>query len=423
MPEPRGMSDRTSVHRHDVVVVGSRCAGASTAMLLAGLGHDVCVVDRTQFPSDTLSTHAIARGGVVQLRRWGLLDEVLATGAPPIRQVSFHAGGAVDTRVVKDRAGVDHLVAPRRHVLDPILVRAAARAGATVRAGVWVEDVLRDGTGRATGVAGRDTEGRPVRIEARIVVGADGLRSRVAGQVGAPIIDQRPGNGTIRYGYVAGLDADGIEFHIGNRLFAGVFPTNSGECNVWIGGPDALIGGTDRGAARRVSRRDGRATTDRITDLIGQISAVSPGLAARLRAAEFTSPVRAFRRMPNQVRQAAGAGWALVGDAGYFRDAVTGHGISDAFRDAELLARALHGLLSGHRTEADALADYGRQRDAAIAELFEIAAEMSTYPEQGRFVELQKALSGAIEAEALALAARPDVRAAIPAAGGVVAAA
>src|SRR5512141_766298 len=115
-------------HHHDVVVVGARCAGAATAMLLASAGHDVLLVDRSTFPSDTLSTHAIARGGMVQLERWGLLQAVLDTGAPPIRAVEFHSGGLTVTRTIKDRSGIDMLVAPRRHALDTLLVNAAMSA-------------------------------------------------------------------------------------------------------------------------------------------------------------------------------------------------------------------------------------------------------------------------------------------------------
>ncbi|HEU4397781.1 MAG TPA: FAD-dependent monooxygenase, partial [Actinomycetota bacterium] len=117
-------------------------------MLLARLGHDVAVVDQASFPSDTISTHSIARSGVVQLRRWGLLDEVLDSGAPAIRQVTFHAGGESISRPIKDKAGVDLLVAPRRYLLDTILAGAAARAGAQVRPGVTVTGVQRDGRGR-----------------------------------------------------------------------------------------------------------------------------------------------------------------------------------------------------------------------------------------------------------------------------------
>src|SRR5688572_9288669 len=129
---------------HDVVVVGARCAGAATAMLLARQGLDVLVVDRAVLPSDTLSTHSLSRGGVVQLARWGLLDEVLASGAPKITTVAFQPpGGPLDVRTVKDRAGVDHLLAPRRYVLDAILLDGARRAGASVMTEVAVTDVTR----------------------------------------------------------------------------------------------------------------------------------------------------------------------------------------------------------------------------------------------------------------------------------------
>ena len=116
--------------RHDVVIVGARVAGSATAMLLARLGHDVAVVDQASFPSDTVSTHSISRSGVVQLRRWDLLDAVLDSGAPAIRQVTFNAGGQTVSRTIKDKAGVDLVVAPRRYVLDTILAAAAERAGA-----------------------------------------------------------------------------------------------------------------------------------------------------------------------------------------------------------------------------------------------------------------------------------------------------
>src|SRR5215475_11481160 len=142
--------------RHDVVVVGARVAGAATAMLLARLGHDVVAVDQASFPSDAVSTHLIARSGVVQLRRWGLLGPVLASGAPAIRQATFHAGGESVSRMIKRKAGVDLVVAPRRYVLDTIMVAAAQRAGADLRTGVTVTGVQRDSRGRVTGISGHD---------------------------------------------------------------------------------------------------------------------------------------------------------------------------------------------------------------------------------------------------------------------------
>ncbi len=154
-------------------------------MLLARHGHDVVVVDRARFPSDTLSTHGILRPGVVQLSRWGLLADVLASGAPPVRQVSFRVGAAEDVRTVKDAASVDLLVAPRRYILDEILADAAVRAGADVRFGVTATGLRREPGGRAGGIHARDDSGEPVELSARFVVGADGMRSRLARAVAA----------------------------------------------------------------------------------------------------------------------------------------------------------------------------------------------------------------------------------------------
>src|SRR6516165_4940094 len=157
--------------RHDVVIVGGRVAGSATAMLLARLGHDVLVLDQASFPSDTISTHSIARSGVVQLQRWGLLDAVLDSGAPAIRQVTFHADGQSVSRAVRPRAGAD------------------------VRTGVTVTGLRRDGHGRVAGICGHDRAGAPVGIDARYVVGADGLRSQVARVAGAAISQARPAGG------------------------------------------------------------------------------------------------------------------------------------------------------------------------------------------------------------------------------------
>jgi flavin-dependent dehydrogenase len=235
--------------RHDVVVVGGRVAGSATAMLLAHLGHDVVVVDQASFPSDTLSTHSIARSGVVQLHRWGLLDEVLDSGAPAIRQFTFHAGGESVTRAIKHKAGVDLVVAPRRYVLDTILANAAQRAGARLRPGVTVTGVRRGGHGRVVGVHGHDRAGAPIQIDARYVIGADGLRSRVARSVGAAVYETHPAEGAAQYAYYTGSPWTGIEFFVAERSLAGVFPTHHGQACIWVCTPSA-----DARAVRRGDR-------------------------------------------------------------------------------------------------------------------------------------------------------------------------
>lgn len=378
----------------DVVVVGARCAGASTAMLLAAAGHDVLVVDRAEFPSDTLSTHAIARTGVVQLHRWGLLDEVVESGAPEIRDVVFHVGDSSVTRTIKDRHGVDHLVAPRRHVLDPILQNAAREAGATIRTGVTIDGVHRRDDGRVTGVYGRADDGRPISIDAHLVVGADGLRSRVARSVGAPMSEVRPSNGATHYTYFAG-DWNAMEYYLGEGAFAGIFPTHGGEACIWVCAPGDWA----------LERRRRHASPNNAFDAM--VADAAPHLAERLANCVRTSTTRGMMRTPNHLRHPVGAGWALLGDAGYHRDAITGHGISDAFRDAELLATAIDDALRGRTDEAAALAAYHRERDLMLREVFEITCELSLFPPPDRFAELQRQLSAAIDTQSAALAARP----------------
>ena len=213
---------------HDVVVVGARCAGAATALLLARAGHDVVLVDRATFPSDANSTHSLVRGGVVQLQRWGLLDQAVSDGAPPIRSVLFErydAELAALRLTIKEKAGVDHMLAPRRYSLDDILVSAAVSAGATLLDRTTCKGVLRDSSGRVCGVVVVRADGSREELRSSWVVGADGVRSRMAGLLGAETIEAYEPSGSCFYTYVDGVDWDGFEFHLGDNAFAGVFPT------------------------------------------------------------------------------------------------------------------------------------------------------------------------------------------------------
>jgi 2-polyprenyl-6-methoxyphenol hydroxylase-like FAD-dependent oxidoreductase len=386
---------RSPRHRHDVVVVGARAAGAATALLLGRLGHDVVLVDRAVFPADTVSTHQIARPGVVQLHRWGLLEAVLASGAPAIRQVTFTAAGESVTREVKHKAGVDLLVAPRRYILDTIVAKAAAQAGVHIRLGDAVTGVRLDDAGRAVGVYGRDRAGAPMQIDARFVVGADGLGSTVARSVGAEVIEHRGDAGAVQYAYFGGLRWHGIELIVADRALAGVFPTHHGQACIWVGSPSADA---------RAARRRAGSRTEAFT---AQLQAAAPELAARLRTGQRTSTVTGMLRAPNQLRGTHGPGWALVGDAGYHRDPVTGYGLSDAYRDAELLAAALHQALCGDADEATALAGYQHRRDHALREVFELTCALAGYPPVDEFVELQVQLAKAIDTDAANLAAGP----------------
>jgi 2-polyprenyl-6-methoxyphenol hydroxylase-like FAD-dependent oxidoreductase len=381
--------------QHDVVVIGSRCAGAATAMLLARAGHDVAVIDRSTFPSDVLSTHGLVRGGVVQLRRWGLLEDVLASGAPAVREVTFRRDDTEITRQIKDASGVDHLLAPRRHVLDALLVGAAQDAGAEVRTGITATGLRRDGADRVVGVDAQTMDGQAIELSARYVIGADGLRSRTAGWAGARVHDSFTPETAFLYMYVAAPAWPAYEFHVAPDAFAGVFPTHGGEGCVWLCRPTAAL----------TSLR--AAGGDRAAALVEELDTVSPTFAARVRAGRITSVVRGAARLPSFVRQPVGPGWALVGDAGYHRDPITGHGITDAFRDAELLATAIDGSLRDPADEQEAMLAYSTCRDAALRETYDLTKALTSFPHPDRFVELQMQLAEALEREAELLASFP----------------
>ncbi|TCO34151.1 flavin-dependent dehydrogenase [Kribbella steppae] len=379
---------------YDVVVVGARCAGAATAMLLARMGHDVVMVDKARLPSDTLSTHGLVRGGVVQLSRWGLLDRVLASGAPAVTQVMFDREGETKVRRIKPRAGVDMLVAPRRQVLDSLLADAAVESGAELRTGVTATDLLRSDNGRVVGVIGRSASG-VVELPARIVVGADGRRSRMAEHFGAETLEQFTSPCAAFYTYVTGLAPDTYEFHLAPDTFAGVFPTHGDQACVWLIRPTSLLEPIRTAGARR---------TDAFVD---QLELLVPNLGHRVRTDRITAQLRGAAELPNFRRQSHGPGWALVGDAGQHRDPITGHGITDAFRDAELLATAIDHSLRDPTVEPAAMSSYQEIRDAMAGEVFDLTCALTGFPPPDRFVELQIRLGEALEQEADQLASFP----------------
>ena len=345
------------IHRHadpsyDVVVVGARAAGAATAHLLARSGLRVLLVDRGRYGTDTLSTHALMRGGVLQLSRWGLLEKIIAAGTPPVRRATFRYAEAVVPVTIKPSHGVDALYAPRRTVLDPILIDAAVASGADVRFGIAVTDVDRDRHGAVTGVVGRTRHGQAFRARARIVVGADGIRSTIAERVGAPFERVGTSAAAITYGYWSGLETDGYEWNFRPGAASGVVPTNDGQACVY---------------ASASPRRIGRGGLAPLTRIVAQSSA---DLAGRLAAAVPPRALRTFTGRPGHLRRSWGRGWALVGDAGYFKDPLSAHGLTDALRDAELLARGIITVADG-ADERDALASFQATRDALSTALFD----------------------------------------------------
>jgi len=352
------IQDTIPSSRYDVVVAGARCAGAATAMLLARAGYRVLLIDRGRYGTDTLSTHALMRGGVVQLHRWGLLPAVIAADTAPVRKATFFYGEEAVTVPIAARDGIDALYAPRRYVIDRLLVDAAAAAGADVVYGVRVRQLQRDGSGCVTGVVLESESGRVDGVTARVVVGADGMRSTVARLAGAATYRVGQHASATMYGHWSGLEVDGYGWYFAQGLSAAAIPTNAGQVCVSLSVPASQFTPLFAHQPNRPFR-----------ELLSQ---VAPDLGRQI---DRAGPVRlsGFGGQTGFFRTAYGAGWALVGDAGYFKDPLTAHGITDALRDAELLARAIDAGSDA------ALAGYQEQRDAASLELFETTDAIASF--------------------------------------------
>jgi 2-polyprenyl-6-methoxyphenol hydroxylase-like FAD-dependent oxidoreductase len=208
----------------DVIVVGARCAGSPTAMLLARYGYRVLLVDRATFPSDTISTHYIWQQGTACLSRWGLLDRVLATNCPPFRTLGLDLGTLQLIGETPAVGGVAEICVPRRTVLDKILLDAAAESGAEVREGFTLTE-LTSVDGRVTGTRGHGRGGAEVEEQARIVIGADGRNSPVAAAVSAVEYNVRPALTCGYYAYWSGVSPHIAAIHPRPRRVVITFPT------------------------------------------------------------------------------------------------------------------------------------------------------------------------------------------------------
>jgi flavin-dependent dehydrogenase len=310
---------------HDVVIAGARCAGSPLATMLANAGVDVCVVDQARFPSDTLSTHIIQAHGSAFLERLGLRDALLDVGSTEIEQFTL----INDDVRIDGTPGPDDLppLCVRRVTLDEVLVKAAEAAGAEVRTRTRVTGLIHEGD-RVVGV---ETADGPIR--ARLVVGADGMRSDVAEWVGAQEYHVVPGGRMMGVAYFEGV-AD-TEGHlrigrVGDNAFIAA-PADGGQYMVGVG----------------ISLSETAAfTADRDASFDRGLRAW-PELADLIAGSTRVGPIRMITEWHSFFREAAGPGWVLLGDAGHFKDFTPGQGISDAFRQADHLAPAIVAGLDG----------------------------------------------------------------------------
>lgn len=338
---------------YDAVIVGTRVAGAATALLLARAGVRVLLIDRAPEIGDTLSTHALMRPAVDLLAAWGLLDPLVRAGTPWVRHARFQYGADATVIPIRPTEAAPGLIAPRRFLLDALLVEAAAEAGAEVRLGALAEECLRDATGRIAGVVIRQQGDRhPVR--AGIVIGADGRTSPVATAIGAGTLATSPHCTSTLYGYIPGVPNEGYRWFFGDGATAGAIPTNDGLHCVFA---------ACRPAEHRARFADARAGMTQI--LAGFDSSLAEAFAAAPAAR-----LRRFAGASGHLRDRAGAGWALVGDAASFKDPATAHGITDALLDAHVLAGCL--------ARGGSPADYANERQSVSRRLFAITQRIAS---------------------------------------------
>ena len=346
---------------YDVIVVGARCAGAATAMLLARKGHRVLLVDRATFPSDVaMSTHLVWQAGAEKLHRWGLLEAVRASNCPPLNEVFLDLGAFSLQGRPTPSGEVRSAYAPRRLVLDQILIDAAVAAGVEFRENFSVTDLLRNGD-RVTGVVGDSGQTNGIRELAHMVVGADGSGSRVARSVAAAEYNPQPQAQGTYFSYFSDVQLDAIEFfpRPGRMVYA--WNTNDGRALVglsWI----------------RDDFQDVRRDVEK--SFYAELEQLAPNLHERVCAGRRDAPW-SKGAATGFFRQSSGPGWALVGDAGLTMDPITAAGISNAFRDAEFLAQAISDGLSARQPMEQAMAGFQQQRDEASLPIYGLTGQMA----------------------------------------------
>jgi flavin-dependent dehydrogenase len=347
-----GASGGTEVFMFDVIVVGGRCAGAATALLLARRGFRVLVVDRARFPADIPHGHFIQRQGPRLLQSWGVLNDVVYSGCPAVTKVTMDFGDfpLTGTNLVQDGVALGY--GPRRNVLDAILIDAAIAAGVEFRDGFVVEDYLFDG-GTVTGVRGR-SRGLQISERAWITVGADGRHSSLARRVGAAMYEYVPPLTCCYFSYWSGVALDGLELYLRDRNAIFAFPTNDRVTAVFIVWPISEFGRVRRNIAAN------------FMNVLERVPVLEQMISCGRREERFYGTAD----LPNFFRKPYGPGWALVGDAGNHKDPYLALGICDALRDAELLASAIAEGLTGKQLPMDALAGYEQQRNAAGMQLY-----------------------------------------------------
>lgn len=346
---------------YDTVIVGGRVAGGSLALLLARQGRRVVVVDRDGFPSDTLSTHLVPAIMVPYLERLGVLDDLLRAGFQPLTRTRTYVGECVFEGPAAPGGGF--ALAPRRDVLDALVLERAREAGAEVLTRTRAERLLRDDGGTVVGVAVAGEDGAR-ELRGRVVVGADGKSSKVAEWVEAEKYEAVPALRPGYYGYfhgVAPLHEPTLELFFGGDVLGFLFPMRPDE--------DCLVLELQPEDWETFRSDPKRALLERFAEL--------PGMRRRLANAMLEGQVKGARGVDNYFRVPFGPGWALTGDAAYLKDPSTGLGMGDALAQSFLLVEALGRFLDGADWN-ETMAEYQQARDELMMPLYRLTLDFTT---------------------------------------------
>jgi len=350
--------------QYDAIIIGARCGGSPLAMLLARSGHKVLLVDRMKFGSDIMSTHFVKRTGASLLDKWGLLDAVRAAGTPAIDSHIFHINGTKLSGRAPAYEGITEDFTPRRFYLDKILSDAAIVAGVDVRESFTVKELIWDNN-RVVGIKGNERGKDTVADYAKIVIGADGVRSFVADAVRAEHYIDTGSHTCGHYAYYSGMrdSASTANLHIlsDERRFYITFPTNDDLDMVFLFWPTE--------EAQQVRKDLDGAFADSL--------ALVPELQERVQAGKRESRISGTHILPNFFRRAHGPGWALLGDAALHRDPITAQGISNAFFQASILAEELDLSLRGDKPLDAALECYDTRQFDLLKPLFDYTVHLA----------------------------------------------
>lgn len=344
------MSPDTS-ERFDVVVVGARCAGSPLATFLKRAGLSVCVVDQAEFPSDTLSTHMFQLSGIEVLQKLGVMDAVLASGAPPLSNcyMKFEDVDLSGPARLRENDPKLAMLCVRRISLDVHLVDKAREAGADMRLHTRVTELVKK-NGRVAGVrvAGRD--GTTYTIEADLVVGADGRNSTIARLTEARRYHVIPSERISSWAYFRGVPQQAVPKLYYHRLGDDFVVAAPADDDLFL---VALCPSVEYFDSYRA---DSEGWFKRA--VVG-----CPPVAELLANAERVTKFRGLTRFEGFFREATGPGWVLVGDSGHFKDPTPGQGISDALRQVEKLSAAIVRGFGNPKERDAALRSWWRWRD------------------------------------------------------------